>query len=698
MLENDNLQNADGNNDINLNDLVHTEKESVNDPIITSELEEETSQETIENAKDETVEAAVMAGPEVSKADDEIKAENEDVDDLDDDDEDDDDNAISNAHEKELNHVDSIEASNAEDAEDESNNERHELQEKDYHTLSMDELVNEFEGLIAGRKIQTIKKHIDDIRNEFNQKYKELFEEKKEEFINDGGNEIDFYYNSEVKKRFNSVYKDYKNKLNAYYKTLENNLKTNLENRLQIIEEIKGLINVEENINTTYKHFKDLQEQWRNAGPIPRDNYNNTWNTYHHHVEIFYDFLHLNRDLRDMDFKHNLEEKLKIIARAEELAQDDDVHRAFRELQLLHKIWKEELGPVDREYREDIWNKFSDATKIIHDKRQSYYEDLDKSYEGNLEIKNQIISKIEAIASDKNGNHNNWQQKIKEIAVLREAFFKAGKVPKANNQETWDKFKSAVRNFNHSKNAFYKNLKKDQYDNLQKKLDLIKVAEDNKDSDDFDTVTPLMKHIQNSWKDIGHVPKKDSNKVWKQFKSACNYYFDRLHKERKSADKELYEAFDKKNELLNTLKSFEFSDKPADDIKAVKAIIESWKSLGHVPQNKRFIEGKFNKTLDGVFDKLKVDKQKVEMIKFENKLEALANPDDTRALDNERIFIRKKIDEIKSEINQLENNLMFFSNVDSDNPLVKDVHKNIAKQKQILQTWKDKLSKIKDLY
>ncbi|MGF1554723.1 DUF349 domain-containing protein [Paucihalobacter sp.] len=698
MLENDNLQNADGHKEDKLNDLVHTEKESVEEPIPTSELVEETSPETIENSKDKTVEITEEVAPIISNNDDEITAENHDDDDDHDLDGDNDDDAITNASDKELNHVDSIEASNAEDAEDESNNERHELQEKDYHTLSMDELVNEFEGLIASRKIQTIKKHVDDIRNEFNQKYKELFEEKKEEFINDGGNEIDFYYTSDVKKRFNSVYKDYKNKLNAYYKTLENNLKANLENRLQIIEEIKGLINVEENINTTYKHFKDLQEQWRNAGPIPRDNYNNTWNTYHHHVEIFYDFLHLNRDLRDMDFKHNLEEKLKIIARAEELAQDNDVHRAFRELQLLHKIWKEELGPVDREYREDIWNKFSDATKIIHDKRQSYYEDLDKSFEGNLAIKKEIIAKIEAIANDKNGNHNSWQQKIKEIAVLREAFFKAGKVPKANNQETWDKFKSAVRNFNRSKNAFYKNLKKDQYDNLQKKLDLIKVAEDNKDSDDFETVTPLMKQIQNSWKDIGHVPKKDSNKAWKQFKSACNYYFDRLHKERKSADKELYEAFDKKNELLNTLKSFEFSDKPTDDIKAVKAIIESWKSLGHVPQNKRFIEGKFNKTLDGVFDKLKVDKQKVEMIKFENKLEALSNPDDTRALDNERIFIRKKIDEIKSEINQLENNLMFFSNVDSDNPLVKDVHKNIAKQKQILQTWKDKLSKIKDLY
>lgn len=687
MLENDNLQNADGTKENDLNKLAETDTAAAEE---TPTLSEAPASETNEVT---SVPEVHTDEPTVEKETPTIENEADDVDD-----EIEADAVKSEKENEELNHVDSIEASNAEDAEDDNNVERHELQEKDYHSMSMDELVTEFESLIAGKKIQTIKKHVDDIRSEFNQKFKELYDEKKEEFINDGGNEIDFYYSSDVKKRFNAVYKDYKSKLNAYYKALENNLKANLDNRLQIIEEIKGLINVEENINTTYKHFKELQEQWRNAGPIPRDHYNNTWNTYHHHVEIFYDFLHLNRDLRDMDFKHNLEEKLKIIARAEELAQDDDVHRAFRELQLLHKIWKEELGPVDREYREDIWNKFSDATKIIHDKRQSYYENLDKSYEGNLAIKNELIAKIEAIATQKSDSHNAWQQKIKEIAVLREAFFKAGKVPKANNQETWDKFKSAVRNFNRSKNAFYKNLKKDQFENLQKKLDLIKIAEDNKDSDDFETITPLMKQIQNSWKEIGHVPKKDSNKVWKQFKSACNYYFDRLHKERKSADKELYEAFDKKNELLNKLKSFEFTEKSSEDIKAVKAIIEDWKSLGHVPHNKRFIEGKFNKTLDSIFEKLKVDKQKVEMIKFENKLEALANPDDTRALDNERNFIRKKIDEVKSEINQLENNLMFFSNVESDNPLVKDVHKNIAKQKQTLETWKDKLSKIKDLY
>ncbi len=165
------------------------------------------------------------------------------------------------------------------------------------------------------------------------------------------------------------------------------------------------MINVEENINTTYKHFKELQERWKNAGPIPRDKYNNAWNTYHHHVEIFYDFLHLNRDLRDLDFKHNLDQKQKIVEKAEELAKDDDVNRSFRELQVLHKMWKEELGPVAKEYREEIWDKFKLATKTIHEKRQEYFSKLDEVYEKNLEKKEEIIAKIIAISEDKANNH-----------------------------------------------------------------------------------------------------------------------------------------------------------------------------------------------------------------------------------------------------------------------------------------------------
>ncbi|MDX1471080.1 MAG: DUF349 domain-containing protein, partial [Flavobacteriaceae bacterium] len=520
----------------------------------------------------------------------------------------------------------------------------------------------------------------------------------KEQFIKAGGNEIDFYYSSPEKKRFNNIFKSYKESLRNYYTELKKNLNSNLERRLQIIEEIKGLINVEENINTTYKQFKDLQEQWRNAGPIPRDKYNDIWNTYHHHVEIFYDFLHLNRDLRDMDFKHNLEQKQKIIERAEELAKDENINRAFRELQVLHKMWKEDLGPVAKEHREEVWERFSQATKKIHERRQAYYADLDKAYEANLERKEKIIKEIQTATEEGATSHHGWQKKIKVIEKLRDDFFNAGKVPKKVNEATWSKFKDAVRKFNKKKNQFYKDLKQSQYDNLKKKLELIKIAEDNKDSEDFESVTPLMKRIQHDWKNIGHVPRKESDKIWKQFKNACNQYFDRLHAKRKSEDKELYEAFDKKQKLYDSVTKLKLTGKAEKDNEKIQEYISEWKSLGEVPSNKRFIEGKFNKAINGLFDQLKMDKSDIEMIKYENKLENLSQPDGTALLDNEQNFIKKKIDELKGEVNQLENNMQFFSNVDEDNPLVKDVIKNIQKHKQDLQMWEDKLDKLKKMY
>ncbi|MBO3097379.1 DUF349 domain-containing protein [Gelidibacter pelagius] len=693
MSEKDNLQDADGNDILNKEDIA-PEESVANDQNLPSDnitTTENTESSVTAEDSDNKLEQTAPEAPKPEAITETPSTEPEDAET----------EKISSeeipARKKDA-YVEEIEESNAEDAEDDSNVERHNLEEKDYHSMSMDQLADEFESLMKTKKVQTIKSHVEEIRTEFNSKFSEILEEKKDDFISEGGNEIDFFYSSPVKKRFNSIYNDYRNKLNAYYKTLETNLKSNLENRLRIIEDIKGLLNVEENINTTYKHFKDLQEEWRTAGPIPRDKYNNAWNTYHHHVEIFYDFLHLNRDLRDMDFKHNLEQKLKIIDRAEELAKDDNSNRAFRELQVLHKMWKEDLGPVDKEHREAIWERFSNATKTIHDKRQAYYADVDKAHEANLVKKEAIIAKIEEVAKDEVSSHQAWQNKIKVIEGLRTEFFNAGKVPIKVNEATWAKFKGAVRTFNKKKNTFYKNLKKDQYTNLQKKLELIKIAEDNKDNDDFETVTPLMKRIQNDWKHIGHVPRKDSDKIWKRFKAACNHYFDKVNAERNAADQEQVDAFEKKTKLLDELKELKLSGVPEQDLETIKQKTEEWNALGQVPQNKRFIEGKFNKTVDGLFNNLKLDKSKVEMIKFENKLESLSQPDDTRLLDNEHHFIRKKIDEVKGELNQLENNLQFFSNIDESNPLVKDVLKNIENHKENLAVWEEKFKKLKELY
>lgn len=592
--------------------------------------------------------------------------------------------------------LDEIEASNAEDAEDADNSERHELTEKDYHAMSMEDLVNEFESLVNNRKIQVIRDHVDIIRSEFNAKFSQILEEEKEEFLADGGNSIDFRFSNPVKSKFNEVYKAYRTKQKAYYKNLESSLQANLSKRLEIIEEIKGLINVEENINTTYKHFKELQESWRNAGPIPRDKYNNVWNNYHHHVEIFYDFLHLNRDLRDLDFKHNLEQKLKIIGRAEELAKDDNSNRAFREIQALHKIWKEELGPVEREKREEIWERFSTATKAIHEKRQVYFKELDKAFEKNLEVKHEIIAKIDEVTVDDGNNHSAWQKKIKIVEDLRTQFFNAGKVPIKVNEETWAKFKESVRAFNRKKNSFYKGLKKDQYQNLQKKLELIKIAEANKDSTDFAVTTPLMKKIQSDWKAIGHVPRRESDKIWKQFKAACNAYFDKMHESKNAASEEETKAFELKTALLESMKKIKFSDDKKSNLKLIKEQVEAWKAIGHVPYNKRSINKKFNKAIDDLYNQLDISKKETELLKYNGKLATLSN--DQRSLDNEHNFIRKKIDEVKAEINQLENNLQFFSNVEDDNPVVKEVHQNIERHKNELTLWEEKLRKVKQYY
>ncbi|WP_010231183.1 DUF349 domain-containing protein [Gillisia marina] len=591
-----------------------------------------------------------------------------------------------------------FEDSVAEDSEDETATERHGIEKKDFHSMTKEALVAEMARLVKSEKIQAIKEHIEEIKAEFNAKFGEELEEKKEEFLADGGNIIDFHYSTPIKKEFNSVYFDYKEKRNKYYQQLKQDLNKNLNLRLEIIEELKGLLGVEENINTTYKHFKELQDKWRTAGAIPRDKYNTVWNTYHHHVENFYDFLHLNRDFRDMDFKHNLEQKLKIIDRAEELTLETDTNRAFRELQMLHKMWKEELGPVAKEFRDDIWERFSEATRKIHDQRQSYYDDLEKGFEKNLEVKEDIIAKIRAIAETNFNSHNQWQQKIKEIEVLRQSFFDAGKVPRDKNEATWSTFKQVVRQFNRNKNAYYKSLKKEQYENLNKKKELIQIAEDNKDNEDLKATMPLMKKIQTDWKKVGHVPRKDSDKVWKQFKAACNHFFDRLHKANNEENEEETKAFEQKKELLDSLKALELEGDKKKDLPTIKKAIEDWKNIGRVPYNKRFIEGKFNKTLDQLFSKLDVDHTKAEMMKYENKIQTLNDADDDKKLRNEHYFLSKKVEETKADIRQLENNLQFFSNVDDDNPLVKKVHENIAEHKEQLKIWKEKLQKVKSLY
>ena len=586
--------------------------------------------------------------------------------------------------------VQEIEKSVAEEAEKELEK-KEEVAVVDFSVMSLADLVSELSKVISNNPVQKIKSQVEAVKSEFNQKFGALLAEKKAAFLAEGGNSIDFQFSSPIKSEYNKLLSDYKKERYAYYGDFEKQQKENLEKRLVVIENLKDLIQNADS-STMYKNFKVIQDNWRAIGPVSKTRYNDTWKTYHHHVERFYDLLHLSNDFRDLDFKHNLEEKIKIIEKAEALVELKDINESFKELQDLHKVWKEDIGPVSKEMREDIWQKFSAATKKIHDKRHDHFRQMRSQYQVIIDEKLSIIEAINVYDTSKNSSHNDWQKSIKDIENLRQQYFNAGKLPYSKSEEVWQKFKTVTKKFNSAKNVFYKDEKSDQQDNLKKKIALIEFAETLKDSEDWESATNALKKVQSDWKKIGHVPRKFSDDIWKRFKSACNHYFDRYHQQKNSISQVQQQVVDTKKEFLESLKSIESSSK-----EIVLEAISKWRDLGNLPRNARHIDGKFNKQIDKMLEGLSLDKKEISMLKFTNVVDGYALDNDVRKLDSEQMFVRKKIDETVREMQQLENNLGFFSNAKDDNPLVMNVKARVNEFKEDLVIWKSKLAYIKNL-
>ena len=561
----------------------------------------------------------------------------------------------------------------------------------DYTILSLEELVKELQNILSNNPVNKIKDQIEVIKSAFNIKFGALLAEKKKVFLEEGGNVIDFQFTSSVKGDYNTLLSDYKKQRDAHYNAIDKQMNDNLDKRVEVIDGLKSLIE-NADANTMYKEFRVLQDTWRSIGAVSKTRYNDTWKTYHHHVERFYDLLHLSNDFRDLDFKNNLEEKLKIILKAEALAASADVNEAFKELQELHKIWKEDIGPVAKDVREDVWQKFSAITKEIHDKRHEHFRDMKSKYQDIIALKLAVIDRFNAYDTSNNKTHKDWQNSIVETEKLRQEYFNAGKLPYAKSEEVWQKFKSATKKFNSSKNHFYKDEKSEQQENLKKKIALIEIAESLKESEDWEVATEAMKKVQADWKKIGHVPRKFSDDIWNKFKAACNSYFDRYHDQKNSVSKEQQANVDAKKTFLETLKEEKEHTK-----ESVLDAIKTWQELGQLPRNVRYLEGKFNKQIDRLLEGLSLDKKEVAMLKFTHVIDGLFVNEDFRKLDSEQLFIRKKMDEVVKEMQQLENNLGFFSNAKDDNPLVLNVKNRVNEFKEDLKIWKEKLSYLRKL-
>ena len=571
-----------------------------------------------------------------------------------------------------------------------SKKDRNQDEQIDYSTYSMTELVSEFKKLTNQDNWFSLGKKIQDLSQQFERNFKNETKAKKDEFNKEGSNEIDFYFRPNYKNEFDQVLIDYKKKKRIFYLEREQTQKLNLEKKLEIIENLKNLINVDENINAIYKKFRNLQEIWHKTGPVQRALSNNIWQTFKHHTEIFYDFLHLNRELRDLDFKHNYEEKIKIINQAEKLSEISDIIKASRDLNILHRLWKNDLGPVAKEHREELWTRFQKASHVIHNRRQEFDKEYDIILEDNLNKKNELIIKMENIKNSSPKNHTEWKKSIENLNKIREEFKLIGQVTKKHSKLTWTRFREISREINREKNNFYKSQKTEHRKNIELKKALIKEVKDILEKEDWNEYANQMKKIQREWRSIGFIPRKLSDQLWEEFRSNCNIYFDRIKTGyEKISEKEL-EIQKKKEVFINSIKDFKIPHE-FEDFKIFSA--NQWEefiNLGILKGNiNKNLSDNYNKEFISIIDKSQMDINLKKEAK--NHIRFFLIKDDEKELSKEIKSIKKKMDEIKSEVLQLENNMDYFSSSSNENPLLLEVSSKLKELKSAEQHLKEEL-------
>ena len=561
-------------------------------------------------------------------------------------------------------------------------------EEKNYEGLNIDQLLKALDKKVSSGKVQYHKQDIEALSKQIEPKLSHIFEKKKEDFINAGGELKDFDAKIPEKTTYDDLIRRHKSEKARYYQELEKSFQNNLVIRKNLIEELKGLIGIDQPISDTYKQFKDLQARWRESGHVPRADANNIWKTYHHHVGIFYDFLHLNREFREFDYKYNYDEKLKIIEQAEALGKIDNIQKAFRDLQELHKRWKDELGPIAKEHGETLWERFSEATKVIHEKRQFFQKNQAQIYKANYDKKKIIIAQMEQLAEVEIKTHNEMQKMIRDMESLRTSFFECGHVSRVDNAEIWALFKDVMRLFSTKRNTFYKSLKRDYSKNFQQRMELVKQVEIFLQTEDFAATTPKVIALQKKWKQMGPVSRKQNDKAWKLFRKACNDYFTLLDDRKNKLSEGEQQAYEEKNKLLKKLQSEESLDRTNID-----QLIYEWAKIGSVGQKTNKVNSEFIATIENALKKLGEDKESIAAFKYKLKLKLMG--DRTELIQKEKSQIKQRLDKAKQEYIQLETNMEFFSKSSSENPLVNKVMKDLEKQKKIIDGLQQKLNAFK---
>lgn len=535
--------------------------------------------------------------------------------------------------------------------------------EIDYTKLSREDLVKHLDEIMNNNPINDIRKDVEAIKASFYKKQKPINEKKRKEFLDQGGNIEDFApVEDPIETELKDLFKRYRKLKADYNRQLEKVKEDNLQKKYEVIEELKEIVNKDESIGDTFKEFRELQQRWKEIGQVPQQKLKDLWNTYHHHVEKFYDYININKELRDLDLKKNFEMKTGLCEKAEKLTEEKSVVTAFKALQKLHNQWRE-IGPVPNEHKEPLWERFKEATRIINKNHQDYFKNLKDEQKNNLERKEKLCEQAEEIAAKELTNHKEWTEQTTEIIDLQKVWRTIGFAPKKDNNKIYARFRNACDKFFGKKREFYAQNKELQDENLEKKIELCEKAEALKDSTDWKKTTKDLINLQKEWKEVGPVARKHSDKVWKRFRAACDHFFNNKSEYYANIEKEFDSNLKKKQEIIESVKNYKFTSDVNENYEALKKFQEDFSEIGFVPYKmKDKIQNEFREELNKQFDKLKVDDDEKKLLKFQNRLETLQHkPKASTKIKHERDKFFNKIKKLESNITLWENNIGFFS-------------------------------------
>lgn len=584
------------------------------------------------------------------------------------------------------------------DEDDDSLLSTEEFEQIDYESLSREKLVELLESLVNRDDINGVKTQVGLIRAAFVHHSKALQQQQKEEFLAAGNREEDFeYIPDDIDHRFDAVFAIYKEKKEQIAEEIERQKQANLEAKLAILEKLRALINSEESLKKTYDEFRALQDEWRKIGVVPKSENNSLWQNYHFLVEKFFDKVRINRELRDLDMKKNLESKIELCEKAEELLLEPNVMKSFKELQRLHDKWKE-IGPVPSEYKEEIWDRFRTATEKINARRREYYDKLHEDLQSNYESKKALIEKVREIVDNPTESIKEWEARTKNINELFNIWHSIGPAPRKVNDQIWSEFKSLMDQFFKQKAEFFARIKEQQMHNYNLKLDLCIQAESLMNSTDWKNTTQELIKLQEAWREIGPVPRRHSDKIWKRFRSACDYFFRAKEAHFAEIRNKEKENLRLKEELIKQVEEYPYTNDKAENLKVLKEFQRKWVEIGFVPfQEKERLQTAFRKAISQQLDKLKINPVEMDDSSFRSRIEhAKDTPEGQKAIIREINFLQGKINKMTEDVTLWENNLGFLANSKNAEILRQEFEKKIEKTKQEIKFLEAKVKFLRD--